>query len=112
MNHKKTKILIVLTASIAISLIFAVPWFLNDMKYKEYLREETLYIEDSQKIISSSVIDDEVGTGEIDEREILRKRVGMKSCLERYRDANHPFALALTACKSEVFYDESNKLPY
>ena len=37
------------------------------------------------------------------------KKLEMSRCINRYRNGNHPFALAMTACKTELFYRESNK---
>jgi hypothetical protein len=120
-ENKKTKILIVLAASISTSLIFVVPWFLNHMRYEEYFAKEHSHSENSYKRIvsleakktyASDLFERSLYEGEKEKEYIKMKKSGaMISCVERYRNGNHPFALALTACKIELFYDKSNKLP-
>ena len=98
-GNKKTKILIVLTASIAISLAFVVPWFSNHMRYEEYSKEEERSFDKKYGTSFS-------GFGEKKLEEILEvseKKLEMLKCLNRYRKENHSFALALTACKQELF---------
>ena len=121
-ENKKTKILIVLAASVATSLIFVVPWFSNHMRYEEYSKDEIISIKKSSELLKSvsgytkSAAADGDGRAYIfmyeQEKEVRGKHekiVEMSRCVNRYRNGNHPFALALTACKQELFYKESNK---
>lgn len=98
-GNKKTKILIVLTASIATSLAFVVPWFSNHMRYEEYSKEEERSFVRKYGTNFSGLGSEKLG-------EILKvseKNLEILKCLNRYRKENHSFALALTACKQELF---------
>ena len=126
-GNKKTKIFIVLAASISTTLVFVVPWFSNQMRYEEYSKDETISIRKSNEgvnIVSKYTIEarndysksiDNAKTywvmydQEKEFRKNHEKKLEMNRCVNRYRNGNHPFALALTACKQELFYRESNK---
>ena len=123
-GNKKTKIFIVLAASIATTLVFVVPWFSNQMRYEEYSKDEKIIIRKSNEelnIVSKYPIE-ALNTYDADnrtywfmieqEKEFRKeheKKLEMSRCINRYRNGNHPFALAMTACKTELFYRESNK---
>lgn len=98
-GNKKTKILIVLTASIATSLAFVVPWFSNHLRYEEYFKEE-------EKTYVKKYGTNNSGFSLKKLKEIVEvngEMLEMWKCLNRYRKENHSFALALTACKQEIF---------
>ena len=98
-ENKKTKILIVLTASIATTLAFVVPWFSNQMRYEEYSKDEFRSFTKKYVNIFSAL-----GEKKLEEiLEVSEKNLEMTKCLSRYRKENHSFALALTACKQELF---------
>ena len=114
-ENKKTKILIVLAASVATSFIFVVPWFLNDMRYKEYSKDEIISIKKSSELVNRLSGYTKSATADIywdmyDQERRYRKnhekKLEMSRCVNRYRNGNHPFALALTACKKELFYKD------
>ena len=100
-GNKKTKILIILTASIATSLAFVVPWFSNHMRYEEYHRNEENSFRKRYKINMSALNEEKLSAA----LEVSEKNLAMTICLGRYRKENHPFAPALTACKQELFYN-------
>jgi len=119
-ENKKTKILIVLAASVATSLIFVVPWFSNHMRYEEYSKDEIISIKKIRERVNTftGYTRSPSATGstyfvmldqENNERKVLEKKLEMSRCVNRYRNGNHPFAPALTACKQELFYKESIK---
>ena len=100
-GNKKTKILIVLTASIATSLAFVVPFLQNQGRYNTYILEmgeEYLKKIEEKGPRSSWSVKDLFEIGDMGEND-----TDMELCLNRYKDANHSFALALTACKQELF---------
>jgi len=106
-ESKKTKILIVLAASVATTLIFIVPWFSNHMRYEEYSKNE-------MRSFTKKYGNDFSALGEkklYKVLEVSEKNLAMTKCLGRYRNENHSFAPALTACKQELFYNQKNKDP-
>ena len=93
--NKKTKVLIVIGASIATSLTFLVPWFSMNMEYEEYSRIE----EESYK---KEYGDDFTLLGKeklAEAGEVATKNLAMITCLNRYRKEKVSFITALTACK-------------
>lgn len=98
-GNKKTKIIIILTASIATTLMFVVPWFSNHMRYEEYSKDEARIFVKKYGTNFSGLGNEKLG--EI--LEASEKNLEMIKCLNRYRNEDHPFALALTACKLEPF---------
>lgn len=106
-ESKKIKILIVFAASVATTLIFVVPWFSNHMRYEEYSKNEMRHFTKKYGTNFSGLGNEKLG-------EILKvseKNLEMLKCLNRYRNENHSFAPALTACKQELFYNQRNKDP-
>ena len=97
--NKKTKIFIILTASIATSLAFVVPWFSNHMRYEEYSKDEFRSFTKKYGTNFSALGEKKMQEG----LEVSEKNLEMTKCLNRYRNENHSFALALTACKQELF---------
>ena len=98
-GNKKTKILIILTASIATSLAFVVPWFSNHMRYEEYSKDEFRNFTKKYGTNFSALGEKKL----YEVLEVSEKNLEMTKCLNRYRKENHSFALALTACKQELF---------
>ena len=99
--QKKNKILIVISASMATSLLFAVPWFANHMRYEEdHKIQENSYKERYGEVPSA------LSGKRLDEASQVSKRnLAMTMCLNRYRNENLSFAPSLTACKQELLYD-------
>ena len=93
--NKKTKVLIVIGASIATSLAFLVPWFSIHMEYEEYSRiEKESYKKeygDDFTLLSKEKLA-EAG-------KVATKNRAMITCLNRYRKEKVSFITALTACK-------------
>ena len=103
--NKKTKVLIFIGASIATSFAFIIPFLLNQGRYNAYLferGEEYLKKVEDKGPRSSWSIEDLLEMGEIGGDD-----TNMELCLNRYKNGNHPFATALTACKQEVLMDQS-----
>jgi hypothetical protein len=103
--NKKTKVLIFIGASIATSFAFIIPFLLNQGRYNAYLferGEEYLKKVEGKGPPSSWSAEDLLEQGDMNIQDY-----NMELCLKRYKDGNHPFATALTACKQEVLMDQS-----
>lgn len=98
-GNKKIKILIILTASIATSLAFVVLWFSNHMRYEEYSKDMFRSFTKKYGTNFSALGEKKLYEAE----EVIEKNLEILKCLNRYRKENHSFALALTACKQELF---------
>jgi len=117
-ENKKTKILIVLAASTAATLIFVVPWFSNQMSYEEYSKVEAISIRKSNEQMNrvSKFTIKARNNYNADARAYYfmyeqekekwknhEKILAMNRCINRYRSRNYHFALAMIACKTELF---------
>jgi hypothetical protein len=102
--NKKTKVLIVVGASIATSLAFILPFLQNKARYNAYILERgERYLKEIE------VKGPRSGWSTEDLLEIGAmggNDTNMELCLNRYKDENHPFATALTACKQEVLLEQ------
>lgn len=96
--NKKTKVLIVIGASIATSLTFLVPWFSMHMEYEEYSRIEEENYKKKYGDDFSSVSEEQLAEA----GEVATKNLAMITCLNRFRKEKVSFITALNDCNWKI----------
>ena len=100
--NKRTKVFIVIGASIATSLSFMVPWLSMHMRYEEYSKNEADSYRKKYGYDMSALSEAKLAEAS----EVNARNLAITICLGRYREENLPFATALTACKQEVLLEQ------
>ena len=100
--NKRTKVFVVISASIATSLTFVVPWLSMHMRYEEYSKDEADGFIKKYGYDMSALSKEKLAEAS----EASKRNLAITICLNRYRKENLPFATALTDCKQEVLLEQ------
>lgn len=103
--NKRTKVFIVISASIATSLAFAVPWLLMHMRYEYYSKNEADGFRKKYGYNMSALSGEKLAEAS-EASEASERNIAITICLNRYRRESLPFATALTDCKQEVLLEQ------